>query len=211
MYLGVLPAVAHEPAGPVWPKHLGAQRTEVMTFGDGFTQFFGTALVSSGTRIVNSHTDSVRVELKPKPFRDSFEISMLEPRVHGGWKNDQRVSRPLALVGKVTRNEEVGSWTTGRTDWRGWAGVAPIRCIVTGAGRHWQVHPYRAGYGGGTITQSFANANIDTIDVGIGILSMHSPTDVSAKAVSGSSLADSRHSGARRHHGLARHRPDNVI
>ena len=38
-----------------------------------------------------------------------------------------------------------------------------------------------AGYGGGTIAQWFANANIDAIDVGIGILSMHSPMDVSAK------------------------------
>ncbi len=46
---------------------------------------------------------------------------------------------------------------------------------------HWQTHAYRAGYGGGTIAQWFANADIDAIDVGIGILSMHSPMDVSAK------------------------------
>ena len=44
-----------------------------------------------------------------------------------------------------------------------------------------QTHSYKAGYGGGTIAQWFANANIDAIDVGIGILSMHSPMDVSAK------------------------------
>ena len=49
------------------------------------------------------------------------------------------------------------------------------------AGVHWQTHAYRAGYGGGTIAQWFANADIDAIDVGIGILSMHSPMDVSAK------------------------------
>ena len=49
------------------------------------------------------------------------------------------------------------------------------------AGVHWQVHAYKNGYGGGTIAQWFANANIDAIDVGIGILSMHSPMDVSAK------------------------------
>ena len=32
----------------------------------------GSEPVSSGTSIVNTHNDSVRLELKPKPFRDSF-------------------------------------------------------------------------------------------------------------------------------------------
>ena len=58
---------------------------------------------------------------------------------------------------------------------------ARVRRMFTDADVHWQVHAYRAGYGGGTIAQWFANANIDAIDVGIGILSMHSPMDVSAK------------------------------
>jgi len=58
---------------------------------------------------------------------------------------------------------------------------ARVRRIFTDAGVHWQTHSYKAGYGGGTIAQWFANANIDAIDVGIGILSMHSPMEVSAK------------------------------
>jgi aspartyl aminopeptidase len=58
---------------------------------------------------------------------------------------------------------------------------ARVRRVMTDAGVAWQVHAYRTGYGGGTIAQWFANANIDTIDVGIGILSMHSPMEVSAK------------------------------
>jgi aspartyl aminopeptidase len=58
---------------------------------------------------------------------------------------------------------------------------AQIRRLFTDAGVHWQTHSYKAGYGGGTIAQWFANADIDAIDVGIGILSMHSPMDVSAK------------------------------
>ena len=58
---------------------------------------------------------------------------------------------------------------------------ARVRRIFDDAGVHWQTHAYKAGYGGGTIAQWFANADMDAIDVGIGILSMHSPMDVSAK------------------------------
>jgi len=60
--------------------------------------------------------------------------------------------------------------------------LAQITRLLTESGVHWQVHAYKAGLGGGTIAQWFANANIDAIDVGIGVLSMHSPMDVSAKA-----------------------------
>jgi aspartyl aminopeptidase len=56
-----------------------------------------------------------------------------------------------------------------------------IRRLFTAGGVRWQTHAYRAGYGGATIAQWFANADMDAIDVGIGVLSMHSPMDVSAK------------------------------
>ena len=340
----------------------------------------GTEPVTAGTRIVNTHNDAVHLELKPKPFRDSFDIALFDTTTHGGLKNYQWVNRPLALIGRVTKsdgtnvtidighdpadgvlliadlaphvdrdflerknrdviateeldpilaltrdaaaralkdkynltpedflsadlhivpaqmpvdvgldrqlvgayghddrsngfasfralvevkapvktaiaygvnNEEVNSWTTGvESEWfrtllaeiiaaqepsyndlllrhalalsqvlvsdcttaldpvfpqpylpngsarLGWGMVfkeygsgrqadaeyfARVRRILDDAGVHWQTHSYRAGYGGGTIAQWFANANIDAIDVGIGILSMHSPMDVSAK------------------------------
>jgi aspartyl aminopeptidase len=340
----------------------------------------GSEPLTAGARIVNTHNDSPRLELKPKPFRDSFDISLLDTTVHGGLKNYQWVNRPLAIIGRVTKtdgtsvtvdighdpadgvliipdiaphidqdfrdrrsrdviqteeldpvlaatrdgalkalkdkyglspddflsadlqivpaqmpvdvgldhqligayghddrsngyasfraivevktpaktamaygvnNEEVNSWTTGvDSEWfrtlvaeiiaaqengyndlmlrhalrasqalvsdcttaieplfpqpylvngsarLGWGMVfkeygsgkqadgeyfAQIRRLLTDAGVHWQTHAYRAGYGGGTIAQWFANADIDAIDVGIGILSMHSPMDVSAK------------------------------
>jgi aspartyl aminopeptidase len=341
----------------------------------------GTEPLLSGARIVNTHNDSPRLELKPKPFRDSFDISLFDTTVHGGLKNYQWVNRPLAVLGRVTKadgsavtidighdpadgvlmiadlaphidqdfrerrnrdviqteeldpilaltrdgalkaikdkygltpedflsadiqivpaqmpvdigldhqlvgayghddrsngfasfraivevrapaktaisygvnNEEVSSWTTGvDSEWfrtliaeiiaaqepsyndlmlrhalrasqalvsdcttaldpvfpqpylpggsarLGWGMVfkeygsgreadgeyfALIRRLLTDAGVHWQTHAYRAGYGGGTIAQWFANANIDAIDVGIGLLSMHSPMEISAKA-----------------------------
>ncbi|MDR1989576.1 MAG: hypothetical protein LBQ09_05025 [Acidobacteriaceae bacterium] len=340
----------------------------------------GRQPLSEGARIVNTHNDSVRLELKPKPLRDSFDITLLDTTTHGGLKNYQWVNRPLALIGQVTKtdgtrvtidighapgdpvllipdiaphidqdfrerknrdviqteeldpvlaltrdgaisvlkekyhltpddllaadlqivpaqmpvdvgldhqligayghddrsngfammralievrnpermaiaygvnNEEVNSWTTGvESEWfrtllaeviaaeeshyddlmlrhalrrsqalvsdcttaieplfpqpylpdasarLGYGAVfkeygsgkqadaeyfAEVRQIFDAAGVHWQTHTYRAGYGGGTIAQWFANADIDTADVGIGVLSMHSPMDVSSK------------------------------
>jgi aspartyl aminopeptidase len=45
----------------------------------------------------------------------------------------------------------------------------------------WQTQSYDAGYGGRTIAAWFAGQNMDVIDVGIGLLSMHSPFEVSSK------------------------------
>ena len=342
----------------------------------------GRQPITSGTRIVNAHIDAVRIELKPKPFRTSFDVEMLETQPHGGLKNYQWVNRPLALIGRIDKtdgttiwvdigndpgdpvflipdlaphvdkdfrdrkshdvigteemrpilamtaqgamdalkakygvtpadflsadlqlvpaekprdvgldrqlmglygdddrlsgyanlraitevkvpeqtaiaycvnNEEVNSWDTGvQSQWfstlmaevisaqeggqyndlmlrhayehsqalesdcttalnplfpqpqdplaasrLGWGLVvkeygsgkqalseyfARVRRIFDDGGVLWQTHSYKAGYGGGTIAQWFANANIDVIDVGVGILSMHSPMDVSSKA-----------------------------
>jgi aspartyl aminopeptidase len=340
----------------------------------------GREPLSRGARIVNTHNDSVFIGLKPRPFRESFDIALLDTVTHGGLKNYQWVDRPLAIIGRVTKvdgtsvtidighapgdpvliipdlaphldrdllerktrdviqteeldpvlastsaaamqilkdkyglsaddflsadlqivpahmpvdvgldrqlvgayghddrsngyasfraitevgtpdrtavaygvnNEEVSSWTTGvQSEWfstllaeiiaaqepsyndlmlrhalrasqvlvsdcttaldpnfpqpylangsarLGWGLVvkeygegreadaeffARVRTVFNDAGVRWQTHSYKAGYGGGTIAQWFANANIDAIDVGIGVLSMHSPMDVSAK------------------------------
>jgi aspartyl aminopeptidase len=340
----------------------------------------GTEPLARGGRIINTHNDSVRLALRPRPFRDSFDIALFDTTTHGSLKNYQWVNRPLALIGRVTKadgshvlvdighdpsdpvlviadlaphvdrdflerknreviqteeldpilamtrdaaakalkdkygltaedflsadlqivpaqspvdvgvdrqlvgayghddrsngfaafraivevqnpaktaiaygvnNEEVNSWTTGvNSEWfrtllaeviaaqepdfsdlmlrhalrasrvlvsdcttaldpvfpqpylatgsarLGWGVVfkeygagreadaeyfAQIRRLFTDAGVHWQTHSYRSGYGGGTIAQWFANADIDAIDVGIGILSMHSPLEVAAK------------------------------
>jgi aspartyl aminopeptidase len=340
----------------------------------------GSEPLATGARIVNTHNDSVHLELKPKPFRESFDLTMLDTIAHGGLKNYQWVNRPLALVGRVIKtdgtvvavdighapgdpalviadlaphvdrdflerrnrdviqteeldpilaltaeaatrairekygltrddflstdlelvpagmpidvgldrqlvgafghddrsngfaafraivevkapaktaiaygvnNEEVNSWTTGvDSEWfrtllaeiiaaqepsysdlmlrralrasqvlvsdcttaldpgfpqpylpnasarLGWGLVfkeygsgrqadaeffAELRRLFNSADVRWQTHSYRAGYGGGTIAQWFANADMDAADVGIGILSMHSPLEVSAK------------------------------
>jgi len=58
---------------------------------------------------------------------------------------------------------------------------AKIRSVFDREKVRWQTHSYDAGYGGGTISKWFAEQNMDVIDVGIGILSMHSPFEVSSK------------------------------
>jgi aspartyl aminopeptidase len=340
----------------------------------------GSEPLSLGARIVNTHSDSVHLILKPNPFRESFDVSLLDTLPHGAMKNYQWVNRPLAIIGRVTQpngttvpieiglqdgdpalivpdlaphvdrdflnrtnrdviateeldpllaltaaaatqllkekynlsqtdfvsadleivpaqrpvdvgidrqlvgaygqddrvsgfaalraivevrspqrtaiayavnNEEVNSWTTGvDSEWfrtllaeviaaqdanyndlmlrralrasqavvvdcttalnpafpqpflpngsarLGWGVVfkeygsgreadpeffSQIRRMFNDAGIHWQTHAYRAGYGGATIARWFANADMDTIDLGIGILSMHSPLEVAAK------------------------------
>lgn len=56
-----------------------------------------------------------------------------------------------------------------------------IRGLLDRAKVRWQTHSYDAGYGGSTIAAWFAGQNMDVIDVGIGLLSMHSPFEVSSK------------------------------
>src|ERR1051325_5805319 len=58
---------------------------------------------------------------------------------------------------------------------------AKIRGLLDREHVRWQTHAYDAGYGGATIAAWFAQQNMDVIDVGVGILSMHSPYDVSSK------------------------------
>jgi aspartyl aminopeptidase len=58
---------------------------------------------------------------------------------------------------------------------------AHIRGVFDDANVKWQTHSYDSGYGGGTIAAWFAGQNMDVIDVGIGIVSMHSPYELSSK------------------------------
>jgi aspartyl aminopeptidase len=58
---------------------------------------------------------------------------------------------------------------------------ARLRRILDDAEVRWQTHSYDAGYGGSTIAAWFAGQNMEVIDVGIGIVSMHSPFEVSSK------------------------------
>ena len=58
---------------------------------------------------------------------------------------------------------------------------AKMRGLFDRSRVRWQTHAYDAGYGGSTIAAWFAGQNMDVMDVGIGLLSMHSPYEVSSK------------------------------
>jgi len=61
--------------------------------------------------------------------------------------------------------------------------IASMRKLMDDAGIPWQVHTYKVGVGGGgTIGQFFTRLNIEVIDMGIGLLSMHAPYELSSKA-----------------------------
>lgn len=50
--------------------------------------------MSSGFKIVNTHNDSVRIEFKTHPFRESHEVVLVNTQVHGGLKNYQWMNVP---------------------------------------------------------------------------------------------------------------------
>ncbi len=58
---------------------------------------------------------------------------------------------------------------------------AKIRGLLDREKVRWQTQGFDAGYAGGTIAAWFAGQNMDVIDVGVGLLSMHSPFEVSSK------------------------------
>ena len=70
----------------------------------------GTEPVANGLRIVNTHIDSVRIEFKTKPFRESNQAVLIDTQVHGGIKNYEWVNVPLAIIGRVDRSDGTTVW-----------------------------------------------------------------------------------------------------
>jgi aspartyl aminopeptidase len=70
----------------------------------------GSEPIENGMRIVNTHIDSVRIEFKTRPFRESSQIALVDTQVHGGIKNYQWVNVPLAIVGRVDKADGTVVW-----------------------------------------------------------------------------------------------------
>ena len=63
----------------------------------------GTKELVDGMRIVGGHTDSPRLDLKPRPVYEDSGLSLLDTHYYGGIKKYQWVTIPLALHGVVTQ------------------------------------------------------------------------------------------------------------
>ena len=61
----------------------------------------GKEPLANGMRLVNSHIDSVRLELKPHPLREQNGTVILDTLVHGGLKAYQWTNVPLAMTGRI--------------------------------------------------------------------------------------------------------------
>lgn len=70
----------------------------------------GSRPLTEGLRIVNTHIDSVRIEFRTRPFRESQGIVLVDTQVHGGLKNYQWVNRPLAVIGRVDKTDGSTTW-----------------------------------------------------------------------------------------------------
>ena len=66
---------------------------------------FGTEPLSAGTRIVASHIDSPRLDLKPNPLYEDAELAYFKTHYYGGIKKYQWTAIPLALHGVLFRKD----------------------------------------------------------------------------------------------------------
>ena len=60
---------------------------------------------SSILRIIGSHVDSPRLDLKPKPFIEDSELTLLKTHYYGGIKKYHWVNQPLSLYGVIFTKE----------------------------------------------------------------------------------------------------------
>jgi aspartyl aminopeptidase len=70
----------------------------------------GQTPLRDGMRLINSHSDSPRLELKPHPLKEQTGTVTLETLAHGGIKGYHWVNIPLALTGRVDRKDGSTIW-----------------------------------------------------------------------------------------------------
>lgn len=98
------------------------------------------------------------------------------PEVSEG-RNDARIGCGLAII-KYTGARGKSGTSDASAEL-----MARVRCILDGAGITWQTGQLgRVDQGGGgTVAMYLANRNIDTVDAGVPVLSMHSPFETISK------------------------------
>ena len=65
----------------------------------------GEKPIEKGIRIIASHIDSPRLDLKQNPLYEDVDLALLKTHYYGGIKKYQWVSRPLSLHGKIIKKD----------------------------------------------------------------------------------------------------------
>lgn len=63
----------------------------------------GQEALEKGIKIIGSHLDSPRLDIKPNPLYESVDLALLKTHYYGGIKKYQWLSLPLALHGVVVK------------------------------------------------------------------------------------------------------------
>ena len=66
---------------------------------------FGTESLEKGAKIVASHIDSPRLDLKPNPLYEDSELALFKTHYYGGIKKYQWTAIPLSLHGVIYRRD----------------------------------------------------------------------------------------------------------
>lgn len=66
---------------------------------------FGKKDLQEGIRIIASHIDSPRLDLKQSPLYEEGQIAFLKTHYYGGIKKYQWTAMPLALLGVIVKND----------------------------------------------------------------------------------------------------------
>ena len=93
---GFKPILSRKTPGPVIAKFM--EKTAVMVVP-------GEKPLTEGIRLIVSHIDSPRLDLKPNPLYETVDMAFLKTHYYGGIKKYQWLSRPLALHGRVIKSD----------------------------------------------------------------------------------------------------------
>lgn len=65
----------------------------------------GKRPLTDGIKIMASHVDSPRIDLKPRPLYEEAQLAMFKTHYYGGIRKYQWVARPLALHGVIIKKD----------------------------------------------------------------------------------------------------------
>ncbi|RLB17167.1 MAG: aminopeptidase, partial [Deltaproteobacteria bacterium] len=65
----------------------------------------GKEPIEKGVRIIVSHIDSPRLDLKQRPLYEDVDLAFLKTHYYGGIKKFQWLSRPLAIHGRIVKKD----------------------------------------------------------------------------------------------------------